>query len=112
MDKTQLDQYRDRLLETLLTLQTLDTATQASRETVQLDQQSVGRLSRMDAMQQQAMANATFQRRQLEKKRLSAALERLDAGEFGYCLDCGDLIGARRLELEPTTIKCISCARG
>ena len=48
-----------------------------SRATVMLDQQSVGRLSRMDALQGQAMAQAGEDRRQLLLRRIEAALARI-----------------------------------
>ncbi len=80
--------------------------------TVTLDQQSVGRLSRMDAMQRQAMAQATARRRRDRDKRIAAALSRIDDGEFGYCIDCGEDIGQARLTLDPTLPTCVSCARG
>lgn len=79
---------------------------------VSLDQQSVGRLSRMDALQNQAMAKAQQQLRDQQKQRLLAALRRIDEDEFGYCVDCGDEIAAKRLELDPAVIKCINCANG
>jgi DnaK suppressor protein len=82
------------------------------RAIVTLDQQSVGRLSRMDAMQRQAMAQATARRRQARASRIEAALGRIEDGEFGYCQDCGEEIGSRRLELDPTLPTCVSCARG
>ena len=83
-----------------------------SRHTVALDQTSVGRLSRMDAMQQQAMAKATQARRELEKQQVLAALHRLESDEFGYCDTCGDTIAEARLQISPTALKCISCVRG
>ena len=89
-----------------------DIASAEGRATVTLDQQSVGRLSRMDALQQQAMAQATARRRQGREARIAAALSRMDDGEFGYCRDCGDEIGAKRLALDPTLPICVSCARG
>lgn len=79
---------------------------------VSLDQQSVGRLSRMDALQNQAMAKAQQQRRDQQKQRLLAAMRRIDEGEFGYCVDCGTEIAYQRLELDSTVFKCISCANG
>ncbi|WP_027259091.1 MULTISPECIES: TraR/DksA family transcriptional regulator [Leisingera] len=79
---------------------------------VELDQQMVGRLSRMDALQMQAMAKAQAARRQLETLRLKAALSRLDDGGYGYCEDCGGDIALKRLQLDPAALKCISCASG
>ena len=81
------------------------------RRPVELDQQSVGRLSRMDALQVQAMAHATESRRQIRLQRIKAALERLKSGEFGYCVECGDDIPAARLAIDPTTPRCVDCTR-
>ena len=69
----------------------------------------VGRLTRMDAMQSQAMAIETERRRDLEIKRIDAALGRIDADEFGYCGICGEPIDTRRLENDPTVVTCITC---
>ena len=79
---------------------------------VELDQQSVGRLSRMDALQNQAMALAQQTRRDLQVLRLTAALARIDEGEYGFCEDCGEAIMLKRLELDPSVTRCISCASG
>lgn len=83
-----------------------------SRDTVELQQDSVGRLSRMDALQQQAMAQATERRREAERKRIDAALQRLDEGDWGFCLSCGDEIAERRLVHDPSVSNCIKCASG
>ncbi|WP_454276569.1 TraR/DksA family transcriptional regulator [Roseovarius sp. MBR-154] len=80
--------------------------------TVELDQQAIGRLSRMDALQNQAMAKAGHARRQAEQTRLRAALARIDEGEFGYCEDCGEASAEGRLRLDPAAPRCISCASG
>jgi len=48
----------------------------------------MGRLSRMDALQGQAMAQETKRRDELELKRITTALQRIDAGDYGYCLNC------------------------
>lgn len=80
------------------------------REPVELDQSRVGRLSRMDAMQVQAMSNAVDQRRFSHLKRIESALIRMDEGEYGYCLECGEEIALARLELDPATPKCANCA--
>lgn len=104
--------YRSLLLDRLESLVQEDQAGADARKTVTLDQQSVGRLSRMDALQQQAMANATHARRGVERSAILSALKRLDDGEFGFCADCGDDIPEPRLQLNPTVLKCIGCARG
>lgn len=80
------------------------------RKPVELDQQSVGRLSRMDAMQQQAMADAEARRRKSDIARIDAALKRIEEDEFGWCLTCGEEIVVKRLEIDPMATQCISCA--
>jgi DnaK suppressor protein len=90
-----------------------DSATTADeRKPVELDQTSVGRLTRMDAMQAQAMQMEAERRRKLELRRIDAALERMDDGEFGYCVVCGDEIEPKRLSQDPSVPNCIGCARG
>jgi len=88
----------------------LDTMAEESTLPVQLDQQSVGRLSRMDAMQGQQMALEGQRRRQLQIQRIEAALRRIEAGEFGACLGCGDDIDPRRLAVDPSQTLCFDCA--
>ncbi|MEL6876574.1 MAG: TraR/DksA C4-type zinc finger protein [Pseudomonadota bacterium] len=82
------------------------------REPVTLQQDSVGRLSRMDAMQQQAMAQAQERRRASERTRIGAALARLNEGEWGYCGTCGEEIAAARLRHDPSVAQCVGCAGG
>jgi DnaK suppressor protein len=80
------------------------------RAPVDLDQQSVGRLSRMDSLQVQAMALATEERRRQQIARIDAALKRLDEGTYGECVICGETIAPKRLELDPAVPTCITCA--
>jgi DnaK suppressor protein len=77
---------------------------------VELDQQVQGRLSRMDALQGQAMAQATNERRRIEIAQIDAALGRMNEDEFGYCVECGDEIAPKRLELNPAIARCVECA--
>ena len=78
--------------------------------TVQLDQSRVGRLSRMDAMQAQAMSQEVSRPLQTPLRQIESALARLQAGEYGYCNECGELIDPRRLEIDLLATRCISCA--
>jgi DnaK suppressor protein len=86
-------------------------STAASRDPVKLDQQSVGRLSRMDALQVQAMAQAEEARRQQRLRLIEAALRRIDEGEYGYCVTCGDDIPGKRLAFDPAAARCVDCAQ-
>ena len=78
---------------------------------VDLDQTSVGRLSRMDALQRQAMAQGTARRRAAERARIEAALRRIDSGDYGSCTACGEGIGADRLAADPAVALCADCMR-
>lgn len=79
-------------------------------QTVELDQSKVGRLSRMDAMQQQAMSQEQNRRRETQIKRIHAALKRIESDEYGYCLACDNEINPQRLQIDPATPHCIKCA--
>lgn len=102
--------FRRRLMADLAELDARDAAGAESRRPVTLDQQSVGRLSRMDALQQQAMAKATAARRSGQRQRIAAALARMDDADYGYCTECGEPIPLGRLDLDPTVPTCVSCA--
>jgi len=111
MDEDEIAGYRLRLEAMLYDLEAEEDLGADGAKTVQLDQQSVGRLSRMDALQHQAMAKATRARRAQAEQRVRAALARIDEGEFGYCMECGEEIAEKRLALDPTVPTCITCAR-
>lgn len=102
MRKLLLDE-RDALLRA-------SAATAGDRAPVELDQQAVGRLSRMDAMQVHAMAQASETRRRGRLQRIDAAVKRIDDSSFGECLECGEPIPPRRLEIDPTVTLCVPCA--
>ncbi|MCP4768133.1 MAG: TraR/DksA family transcriptional regulator [Gammaproteobacteria bacterium] len=76
---------------------------------VMLDQQSVGRVSRIDAIQQQQMAIASQQQASDLLKRIELALRRIDAGDFGDCLQCNEPIAYARLQAQPFASLCIDC---
>lgn len=104
--------FRPRLEAELADLRSASEGAAEARKPVALDQQSVGRLSRMDAMQNQAMANALDARRHARITAIEAALARIEEGEFGHCEGCGEPIPLRRLELDPTFTQCVSCRGG
>jgi DnaK suppressor protein len=106
-----LEAFRRRLIAQRDALLAQDAMSEGDRAPVALDQDSVGRLSRIDAMQLQAMAVAQQQRRQAERATIDAALERIEAGEFGYCVRCGEEIAPARIEHNPAASTCIDCAR-
>ncbi|HBZ43116.1 MAG TPA: molecular chaperone DnaK [Maritimibacter sp.] len=112
MDEAKIAKYRQALDAQLADLDREDELGADGQDVVTLDQQSVGRLSRMDALQGQAMAKATAARRDAQRKRIAAAFARMEENEYGYCVDCGEEIAKKRLDLDPAVPTCISCARG
>ena len=105
-----VEQWREKLLSEKQELETLSEGARDSRSAVKLDQQSVGRLSRMDAMQQQAMAVASEKRRKLRLTQIEAALKRIESDDFGYCIRCGEPIAEKRLNIDPASTLCVGCA--
>ncbi|MEN8723874.1 MAG: TraR/DksA C4-type zinc finger protein [Alphaproteobacteria bacterium] len=106
------DQIRARLLARKAELAASILQSKDARSTVELDQTRNGRLTRMDAMQQQAMEEATARRRIGEQRAIDAALIRLDDGDYGYCSLCGDDIAPARLDHDPAVATCLNCAAG
>lgn len=76
---------------------------------VQLDQTAVGRLSRMDAMQQRAIAASNEGRINTEIRRVEAALNRIAIGAYGACCKCSETIAVQRLSADPATPFCLDC---
>jgi DnaK suppressor protein len=85
-------------------------AGEGDRAPVELDQTSVGRVSRIDAIQGREMALASERRRKSELSKIDAALRRIDTGEYGYCVKCGEEIAEKRLALDPAAAACVKCA--
>ncbi len=102
--------FKELLLAEQLALLETDTAAKSASQTVVLDQTSVGRVSRMDAMQGQAMAIETTQRRTRRLTQIKAALHRLAEDDYGFCIDCDEAINPKRLAFDPAVNRCITCA--
>ena len=104
--------FKQQLLDDRNALQELIALARDDSIAVGLDQSKVGRLSRMDALQKQAMSQEVNRRREVELTRINAALQRIEEDEFGYCITCGEEIERKRLELNPSLPQCSKCAAG
>jgi DnaK suppressor protein len=111
LPENNLQEFKSRLLKLKSGLLKAAETGEQAEEVVELDQARVGRLSRMDAMQAQAMSVETGRRRRQYLVEIEKALERIEAGDYGECLECGELIHPGRLEANPTATLCISCAQ-
>lgn len=110
MKESQLAQLKAQLLSLRETLLAEVQSARDSTKPVELDQSSVGRLSRMDAIQAQQMQQGLAGRRKEQLLRIGAALRRMEDDDYGYCLGCGEDIDVRRLEVDPTLTLCVRCA--
>lgn len=105
------ENIKAKLLALRAEIEGLSEAATDNRRPVALDQQSVGRLSRMDSLQVQAMDHAQEQDRRKRIVRIDAALQRLEDGDYGYCVTCDEPISEKRLAVDPATPLCVNCAR-
>ena len=112
LTKEEAEELRLRLLALIAELESGLRASASSAAPVALDQSSVGRLSRMDAMQQQAMAKATREKAQLRLGQCKRALSAFERHEYGVCRKCEEPIGFRRLFAKPEAPFCMDCQRG
>jgi DnaK suppressor protein len=71
----------------------------------------IGRLSRMDALQQQEMASGQVRRIEQSLQQVELALQRLTQNRYGLCLRCLQAIPYQRLKVRPTTTLCLDCQR-
>ena len=110
MNEQDLHHYKTLLLALREELLEQKKSAVESTKAVSLDQSSVGRLSRMDALQSQQMALAGKRRREIQLTRIKAALHRIEDEEFGYCASCDEEISRGRLDIDPANPFCIDCA--
>jgi len=108
LDKAVLEKLKSQLQELERLLANLEDVEGA--DTVELDQSRMGRLTRMDALQGQAMSEEMGRRRHEELGKVRVALERINLDEYGECQTCGELIMMKRLQLDPAATLCIQCA--
>jgi len=111
MRKIDVNEFRQLLLARQKELEELNHMTSDDVSPVELDQSSIGRLSRMDALQQQAMSEETRRRRMTELAQIDAALQRIKTNEYGFCTICGEDIAEARLRLNPAVPVCIDHAK-
>ncbi|TVP58045.1 MAG: hypothetical protein EA351_04585 [Gemmatimonadales bacterium] len=105
-----LSDLRQELERQKIRLERSMSLTEEAVRPVELDQQAVGRLSRMDSMQNQQMSRNLQDREQARYAAIRTALERMDRGEYGSCADCGDEIQAGRLFVVPEIAHCPACS--
>ena len=104
-----LKKYREYLEESLLEIEQYLEKTEESAEAVSPDK-GLGRLSRMEAMQDQQLMLEARRRKKMQKVAVQSALQRIDNGQFGTCIFCGNLIPEERLDVAPESSSCVNCS--
>ena len=112
-----MDELRDDKLQALqasLQRQLLELTeqlqiSQQAAGVVTLDQTSVGRVSRIDALQQQSMAISTREMAALKLKRVKLAIQAIADNNYGYCQKCDETIAYKRLLAQPEANLCLLC---
>lgn len=110
MTEDQIQQCKQSLLQLQKEHQALEQKLAKSGDASILDQTSVGRLSRMDAMQSQRMALETLRNNEMHADNIEGGLRRIELGDFGHCFYCEQEIPFPRLEADPTNTCCAKCA--
>jgi DnaK suppressor protein len=110
LSAAQLEQIREELLRTLRRIErTMEKA--ASARPAELDQSSIGRLSRIEALQNQSMTQGLQERDRVQLAQVHDALLRLDEGRYGACSECGAAIQPERLLVFPEAPTCARCSK-
>jgi len=103
------EKYRKPLEESLVEIEQYLEKTEESAEAVSPDK-SLGRLSRMEAMQDQQLMLEARRRKKMQKVAVKSALQRIENGQFGTCIFCGKSIAPERLEFAPEATTCVKCS--
>ena len=108
LTREQRAELHQDLLRLQQELQELLTASSQSSRPVELDQ-PIGRLSRMDALQQQQMAKANRQGHERRLQQVRSALSAMELGGYGDCRVCDEPVGYARLKARPESPFCLNC---
>ena len=106
----EIERFKELLVQLRTELASAEVTGEDAEGVVELDQTRTGRLTRMDALQAQAMSKATGALRRQKLRQIELALQRIADEEFGWCLECGEEIAEARLAFDPTVLFCIECA--
>lgn len=109
LNTSQLDKIKTLLADTELRLLELLNLDDEATQAVELDQSRVGRLSRMSALQQQALAQASNETHKQQLIDVHRALHKIEEADYGYCEKCGDAIPFKRLQIQPESGFCVDC---
>ena len=93
-----IDKYEDDIKETESMTQPIS------------PENSIGRVSRMDAINNKSVMEASLRNKISKRNKLKLALTKIDDDNFGICVNCKNPINPARLMYMPESTKCIRCA--
>ena len=109
MEKSEKDKYFRLLQDSLSQVEGYLKSSEDAAAAVSPDK-GLGRLSRMEAMQDQQLVMEMRRRKKRQLAEIKSALSRLEMDNFGICIFCGTEISSKRLEVAPETEICIRCS--
>ena len=98
----------DRFRKTLTARQAELSDGRRNREALAIET-NADELDRIQHAQERDFAMEALDRESLRSREIRAALDRIDNGSFGICLNCEEEISARRLAAVPWAALCIIC---
>ena len=107
MIEEQIEQFRRTLFSLRTKLQKLEES--SKKAAVELDEAALARLSRVDAMHAQLIAEEPARLRQRQLGKIEGAFRRIERGEYGNCFVCSEEIESHRLSEDPTVTRCLKC---
>lgn len=110
LSDNQIEELRGELERALVKLERSMRTTEEAMRPVELDQTAVGRLSRIDSLQNQGLTRNLQEREQAKLGQVVTAFERLEEGTYGVCTECGGEIPFERLMIFPETPTCAACS--
>jgi DnaK suppressor protein len=110
LSPAQVSELGDELSRQLERLERSMRVTEEAMAPVMLDQAAVGRLSRIDSLQNQGLTRNLQERERVKLAHIQGALRRLEQGTYGLCVDCGEAIPFGRLYVVPEVPACASCS--
>ena len=109
MNEDQKNILRQRMENEISTCQSDIKRLEKSARPVAPDK-ALGRLTRMDSLNDQGISLAALQQRRERLYKLEQALEQVNRLDFGDCAFCGRPIPIERLMALPESTKCVTCA--
>lgn len=106
----QIEELRTELMRQKRKLERSMSITDEAMRPVTLDQSAVGRLSRIDSLQNQGLTRGLQEREEAKLSQILGATARLEEGTYGRCVQCGGPIPYERLFVFPETPSCAACA--